>query len=162
GFGAIKRAFAPSAITDVARALWWALLAWIAFRFALLALEVAWRPLFPWEASMSWATKARVWYETGYLAPFVDGRTWLAGAGSAWYDASPRNPATLPLLQVYACIALGRWDDVLMNWPWWQFAIALVVATYGGLRRLHATNLEALVGAYFVATLPIGNAHVAL
>jgi hypothetical protein len=160
--GMTREAFAPPAITGVARALWWGLLAWIALRFALLAVEVASRPLFPWEAWIGWATKARVWFEFGRITEFVEAREWFAASGAAWFDASPANPATLPLLQVWACIALGRWDDALMNWPWWQIAVALSVAVYGGLRRLGAALLEALVGAYFVASLPLANAHVAL
>jgi hypothetical protein len=160
--GAMREAFAPPAVTGLARAFWWGLLAWIALRFALLALEVASRPLFPWEAWIGWATKARVWFEFGRITEFVGAREWFAATGNAWFDASPANPATLPLLQVWASIALGNWDDALMNWPWWQIAVALTLAVYGGLRRLGATSLEALVGAYFVASLPLANAHVAL
>ena len=40
--------------------------------------------------------------------------------GAVYFDASPEYPPTMPLLQVWSCIALGRWDDALMNWPWWQ------------------------------------------
>ena len=36
-----------------------------AIRYALLALEVSWQPLYPWDAWIQWATKARVWYERG-------------------------------------------------------------------------------------------------
>jgi hypothetical protein len=68
----------------------------------------------------------------------------------------------MPLLQVWTCIALGRWDDSLMNWPWWQIATALALATYGALRRLGVKALGALVGTVFVASLPLANVHVAL
>ncbi len=160
--GTLRAALAPPALGGPGRILWWGLVAWIALRFALLGFEVASRPLFPWEAWIGWATKARVWFEFGKITAFVDSGEWLAGSGAAWFDAAPANPATLPLLQVWAGIALGRWDDALMNWPWWQIAVALALAIYGGLRRLEAAPLEALVGAYFVASLPLANAHVAL
>ena len=159
---ACRRALAPPPYVGITRLLWWAACAWIALRFLLLGLEVSWQPLFPWEAWIAWATKARVWFELGHMTSFVDAAQWLKSPGSEWFDAQPANPATLPLLQVYVCIALGRWDDVLMNWPWWQFAVALALLTYGGLRRLDATPAEALVGTYFVASLPLANAHVAL
>ena len=98
--------------------VWQLLLAWLAVRLALLAAEVAWRPLYPWDAWVQWATKARVWYELGRIVPFVRADAWLAGAPGAYFDASPNYPATVPLLQVWSCIALGRWDDSAMNWPW--------------------------------------------
>ena len=152
----------PDGIGGVTRILWWTLCAWMALRFALLGLEIAARPLYPWDAWIAWATKARVWFELGRIAPFVDAGQWLAGTGTAWFDALPEGPATLPLLQVWACVALGRWDDALMNWPWWQVALALVLMVYGGLRRLGVGALAALIGAYFAASLPLANVHVAL
>ena len=37
----------------------------------------------------------------------------------SYFDASPEYPPTMPLLQVWSCLVLGRWDDTLMNGPWW-------------------------------------------
>jgi hypothetical protein len=153
---------APDEIGGVVRVVWWALIGWMALRFVLLGLDVAWQPLYPWDAWIEWATKARVWFELGRIVPFVDAAKWLAASNGVWFDASPHNPATLPLLQVWSCVVLGRWDDALMNWPWWQFAVALVLVVYGGLRRLGVGALAALLGAYFTASLPLGNVHVAL
>jgi hypothetical protein len=144
------------------RFAWTVLLAWLALRFALLAAEVAWRPLYPWDAWVQWATKARVWYELGRIVPFVHAEAWLAGATGAYFDASPNYPATVPLLQVWSCIALGSWDDSAMNWPWLLMAVALALAIYGALRDTGLSLLAALVGAYLVVSLPLLDAHVAL
>ena len=144
------------------RAIWWLLLAWLAVRFALLAIEITTRPLYPWDAWTQWATKARVWYELGYLAPFARFYAWLYANGAAYFDAAPEYPPTMPLLQVWNCLWLGRWDDTLMNWPWWQIGVALTFAVYGGLRSLGVAALTALVGAFLVASLPLANVHVAL
>jgi hypothetical protein len=163
---ATRRALRALAGTDdgprAARFAWLALLAWIALRYALLGLEVAWQPLYPWDAWIQWATKARVWYEQGSLVPFVRSDEWFVAGGAAWFDASPEYPPTVPLLQVWACIALGRWDDSLMNWPWWQLSAALTIAVYGALRARDFAALPALVGAFLVASLPLANVHVAL
>jgi len=144
------------------RVVWIALMAWLVVHFALMAAEVAWRPLYPWDAWVQWATKARVWYELGHLAPFVRADVWLAGANGAYFDASPNYPATVPLLQVWSCIALGRWDDSAMNWPWLAILIALVSAVYGSLRSEGVAPLLALFGAYLLASLPLVDVHVAL
>jgi len=146
------------------RVAWRLLSCWLALRFALLAAEVAWRPLYPWNAWVEWATKARVWYELGRIVPFVNADAWLAGAGAAgaYFDASPNYPATVPLLQVWSCIALGRWDDSAMNWPWPLMLLALSLCVYGALRDAGLPLLGALVGAYLVASLPLLDVHVAL
>ena len=144
------------------RVFWIGLLAWLIVHFALMAAEVAWRPLYPWDAWVQWATKARVWYELGHLAPFVRADVWLAGAGGAYFDASPNYPATVPLLQVWTCVALGRWDDSAMNWPWLAILAALAAAVYGALRGEGVAPLLALVGAYLLGSLPLVDVHVAL
>src|SRR5271165_6911766 len=144
------------------RLAWTLLLAWLALRFALLAAEVLWRPLYPWDAWVQWATKARVWYELGRIVPFVHADVWLAGSSGAYFDASPNYPATVPLLQVWSCIALGRWDDSAMNTPWLLMLLALSLAVYGALRDAGLPLLGALVGAYLVASLPLLDVHVAL
>ena len=149
-------------LSNPLRAIWWALAAWVAARFAMLLLEVVRIPLYPWDAWEQWATKARVWYEFGRLVPFVDAGSWFAAHGTAWTDASPGYPATVPLWQVWSCIALGRWDDALMNLPWWLTAVALALAVYGVVRSTGASALAAMIGAWLVSSLPLANVHVAL
>ena len=156
------RALAAPDLPRWRRIAWLVLLAWLAVRFALLAAEVASRPLYPWDAWTQWATKARVWYELRGIVPFARADEWWAAGGSVYFDASPEYPPTMPLLQVWNCIVIGRWDDALMNAPWWQMAVALALAVYGGLRLLEAPALAALVGAFLAASLPLANVHVAL
>lgn len=159
--GALRSLLSP-ALPRTQRLVWLALLAWLAVRIALLAAEVGWRPLYPWDAWVQWATKARVWYELGRIVPFVRADVWLAAPAGAYFDASPNYPATVPLLQVWTCVALGRWDDSAMNWPWLAMLISLAVAIYGVLRGEGVAPLLALFGAYFVASLPLLDVHVAL
>ena len=159
---AMRALVAPPQLTGAARVAWRVLLAWLLLRFILLGLEVAWQPLYPWDAWIQWATKARVWYELGHIVPFARADAWFAGNGAFYFDASPEYPPTVPLLQVWSCIALGRWDDTLMNWPWWQIAVAMALTMYGGLRSIGVGALAALVGTFFVASLPLANVHVAL
>ena len=143
------------------RIAWVALVAWLALRFATLAVEVSSRPLYPWDAWDQWATKARVWYELGHIVPFVPAEAGLGGAG-AYFDTSPANPSTVPLLQAWSAIALGRWDDAATNWPWLLMLVALTLAVYGALRDADLPPLGALAAAYLVASLPLLDTHVAL
>ncbi|MEP7208068.1 MAG: hypothetical protein ABI920_14100 [Casimicrobiaceae bacterium] len=158
----VRTTIVPRFDAATTRVVWWSLVTWMMLRFVLLAVEVTLRPLYPWDAWIQWATKARVWFELRTLAPFGASTAWFGAPGSVYFDASPYYPPTIPLLQVWTSLALGRWDDALMNWPWWQILLALVLLVYGGLRSLDAGRLTALAGAFMVATLPLVDTHVAL
>jgi hypothetical protein len=145
------------------RAVWIALVAWLALRFGLLAAEVWLRPLYPWDAWTQWSTKARVWFELRTLVPFVTYPEWLnQTVPGAYYDAAPHYPATVPLFQVWAALLIGRWDDALVNLPWWATGVAFAIALYGALVRLKFDRLVALIGSALVVSMPIVNAHIAL
>lgn len=151
-----------STLDRTGRILWRLLLAWLALRFAMLFVEIATRPLFPWDAWTQWATKARVWYELGRIVPFARADAWFAADGSAYFDAGPHYPGTVALMQVLAGNFLGRWDDTLMNLPFWMLALAFAFAAYGALRAMEFSPLAALAGTWLVASLPLANTHVAL
>jgi hypothetical protein len=144
------------------RTLWFVLLAWLALRAALLLGEVAMHPLYPWEAWTIWATKARVFFELRTIVPFVTADLWNGANEFAWFDAAPHAPLTLPLLAAWICTALGRFDDALMNLPWWVTGVALALATFGALRQSGQAPLGALGGAWLAFSLPLVNAHIAL
>jgi len=144
------------------RVVMYGLIAWLALRFITLLLDVWWTPLYPWDAWIQWATKARVWYSLGHIVPFGRSAEWFAANGSLWFDASPNYPATVPLWQVWSSVALGRWDDALMNLPWWLTFVALAVAIYGALRVHGFDALSATIAAWLTSSLPLANVHVAL
>ena len=139
---------------------WWIFLTLITAHLVLAGLEIFWRPLFPWDAWTQWATKARVWYEAGRIVPFTEFATWLGG--NSYTDAAPGYPANLPLLQVWSCITLGRWDDSLMNAPSLSFALALGLGFYGQSRYAGHGSLFAMAGTYAVLSLPFLDTHIAL
>ena len=143
------------------RAAFAGLLGLVAIRLGGLGLEIIWQPLFPWDAWSQWATKARVWYELGHLAPFAHTHIWLQGGG-AYTDSAPHYPPAIPLLQAWTCFGLGRWDDALMNLPWLMGAIALAMAFYGQARQWGIAPLFAMMFTYFLLSLPMLDTHVAL
>jgi hypothetical protein len=161
--GRVTAALAGAHLSGWQRTAWRLLVVWITIRFALLFAEVWWLPLYPWDAWTQWGTKARVWYELGRIVPFVSVGEWLAAVPpNAYLDAAPHYPGTVPLFQVWSAVLIGRWDDALVNLPWWLTGVAFCVAFYGALRRLAFAPLPALVGASIVMSLPILNVHIAL
>lgn len=159
----MSRTLVGSPLEAPQRLLWLALLAWLVLRFALLLNEVLRRPLYPWDAWMEWATKARVWYALKTIVPFGSAAAWMnAPAGSVYYDAAPHVPATVPLVQVWSATLIGRWDDALVNLPWWLAAVAFGIALYGFLRHSGFAQLYALLGTWLAVSLPALDTHVAL
>jgi hypothetical protein len=145
------------------RLAWRLVVAWLALRFALLLAEVWWRPLYPWDAWTQWGTKARAWFEMRTMVPFVGIGEWLSATGTpVWFDAAPHYPGTMPLVQTWGALLLGRWDDALVNLPWWLTGVALLLALVGAFTLLGFGRLPALAGAALVLTLPIVNVHIAL
>lgn len=145
------------------KALFVFLLLLIVVRVTNLGLEILWRPLFPWDATMHWATKARVWFEYNSIVPFVTKEVWLDMGGTGVFtDRHPEYPMTIPLLQTWMNLALGRWDESLMNLPWLLCLIALGSAFYGQLRHSGTGPVIAIAFVYLLLSLPLLNIHVAL
>lgn len=135
----------------------------LVLRLGGLALEVYWRPLFPFDATMHWATKARVWSAHQELLPFVDNARWLLETdGRVFTDHHPAYPRTVPLLQAWMALAVGYWHPSLVNLPWLLCVLALGAAFYGQAREAGAQPLPALLFVWFLLTLPLLNTHVAL
>jgi hypothetical protein len=159
----VARALGGSGLEGWQRTAWRILVAWLALRFALLLAEVWWRPLYPWDAWTQWGTKARVWFELRSLVPFVTVSEWLSRTvPNGYIDAAPHYPATVPLFQVWAALLIGRWDDALVNLPWWMTGVAFSAAFHGALRRIGFAPIIAILGTAIVMSLPILNVHIAL
>jgi hypothetical protein len=157
------RALTGAGLEGALRLLWLALLASFALRFALLLNEVLLRPLYPWDAWTQWATKARVWFALQRMVPFADAGDWLGAYGEGvYFDAAPAYPATVPLITTWSALLLGRWDDALINVPWWLAGIAFGIALYGALEQQGFAALAALIGAWLVLSLPMLDVHIAL
>jgi hypothetical protein len=152
-----------SAIPASQRALFFFLLLLLVARLATLGLEIVWRPLFPWDATMHWATKARVWFEYKSMLPFVDYQVWLnTGGQGVFTDRHPEYPPIIPLLQVWMNLATGHWDESLMNLPWLLCLAALGGAFYSQLRVSGVGAVIAITGTYMLLSMPLLNIHVAL
>ena len=157
------RADAADAIPPSHQALFYLLLCLLAARCITLGLEILWRPLFPWDATMHWATKARVWFEFHQVVPFVDSEVWLQmGSEGVFTDRHPDYPHTVPLLQVWMNLATGQWNESLMNLPWLLCLIAIGTAFYAQLRVASASPLTAIGFTYLLLSMPLVNIHVAL
>ena len=150
--------------TILSTALVLLLLALSTLHFVLAAKETMLRPMFGWDATMHWATKAKVWFDQGTLVPFVDNERWLELPGSepVFTDHHAGYPAVVPLLQVWMGIAAGGWSESRVNSAWPLFMLALGLIVYGQGRLLGVARLPAAAFAYMVISLPMVGVQVAL
>ena len=154
---------APPAISPGDRLLFGFFLLLILLRISTVGMELVSRPLFPWDATMHWATKAKVWFDAARMVPFVESRQWLELGGAGVYtDHPPGSPATIPLLQAWVSSALGRWDESLINLPWLLCLIGLGAAFYGQARVAGVPALPAMAFTYMLLSMPLLDTHVAL
>ena len=149
------------ATASVARAICLVLLLLIALRLVTLGAEILLRPVFPWEAVSSVAAKARVWYESGALVPFVSPAAWLDGAGN-FTDADAGAFALPSLLLVWTANAAGQWHEAAVGFAWWMLGVSLTLALYGHVRRSGGGVAFALTVAYLFISLPLVDLHIAL
>ncbi len=143
------------------------LLSILLVRYGWILLEIIWRPLYPWDAWMNWAPKAKIWFELKELIPIVTMRDWpLASIYNAAYTlGSPpasTYPPTLPLIQTWTALGMGVWKDNLVNLPWGLCTVALGLSFYGQGRMLGAAPLSTVIFLFLILSIPYTNVHTAL
>ena len=147
--------------------LWMLFVIVIVLRTIGLLAEELWRPLYPWDAWMNWAPKAKVWLELHKLVPFVHYFDWGEESliNSAYTLGNPEAstyPSLVPLMQTWASMGLGYWRDNWINISWGVLAIAFMLAFYGQLRMLQFSPLWSILSTMLVFNAPYMNTHTAL
>lgn len=139
------------------------LLVLLALRALSLGLELAWRPLFPWDAWSAWALRARHWYLSGEALRFVPASLWLEHEpGPLRHSPAAHYPELLPALQLWMVSAYGSWHEPVANLPWGLLALGLGLMAFGQLCALGLPAWLALGVCWALLSLPLLNTHVAL
>lgn len=136
-------------------------------RYGGILLEIIWRPLYPWDAWMNWAPKAKTWFELKELAPFVNKFDWINDSNhlGIYTLGDPRAstyPPLVPLIQTWTALGMGSWTDNLVNLPWALCLAALGLAFYGQGRMLGAKPHTTLIALFLLLSTPFLNVHTAL
>lgn len=136
---------------------------WLGLRLTMVALELWWQPLFPWDAWTTWALRARVWTELQALVPFIAPDLWLATPASEAYTIEAHKyPLMVSLISTWTALAVGAWNESAAKLPWIACAAALALAFFGQARLWGATAVCALSFLCALFSLPILNSHIAL
>ena len=150
-----RSAASLAGMPPVTRRLFWLFFALCAINAVAIAFCVVWSLLLPYDAMAHWADKSRVWYEYGRMMPFTDSLAWQRlGDPLLFWDPNPSYPATVPLLQVWTALAVGHWDESLINLPWVGAFVALGFAFYAQVRRLGSGPAKSMAWTYLLLSLP--------
>ncbi len=138
------------------------LLALIALRLTSLGIEITHQAMPAWDAWIIWAERAKTWFYLGQLAPYVPTEAWLNAPSGSYESEAAHYPILVSLIHLWAALALGRWDEALVNLPWLGAGIALAFTLYGALRSSHTPAWLALGGVWMLLSLPILNTQIAI
>jgi len=141
------------------------LLVWLVVRLLSLLVEVWWLPVSPWDAWVSWALRAKVWFYQGEMVPFAEPHEWLEAVSEGqrvWMANGAHYPPLVPLIQVWQAVMLGRFDDRWINLPWLGAWVSVLMLSYALARQARMPVQGALVVAALVASLPMLDVHAAL
>jgi hypothetical protein len=73
----------------------------------LVAIEILYCPVFPWDAWSSWIYRAKAWYSMGEVVSLDSPAAWARGTGDSAYAVAGNNyPTFLPVVTLWAATAL--------------------------------------------------------
>ncbi len=126
-------------------------------------VEVLHRPVFPWDAWQSWMYRAKAWFHAGALLPMDSPADWARGLVEYRYAVEGNHyPRFVPVVGLWAALALGKWSETLVNLPYALLAVALSLAVYGQARALSLPRWGAVICCYVLLSLPLLGAHLSL
>ncbi len=135
------------------------------YQLGLAFIDLMSKPLFPWDGWSHWSAKAKIFYYYLEFPTLYDTKVpfWQFEAISAnAVNGANRHPYFVSVIQTYTALAWGQWSDSIVNLPWLQCGIAMVLTVIGGLRYLGISWLLALFTGYMVLSLPILDTHMSL
>ena len=139
------------------------LAAFITVHAALIAIELYFRPVFPWDAWQAWLYKAKAWFYAGGLVPVALPADWLSGTGPGLYNAPAGDyPGLVSSVAYWAALCLGTWSETRVNWPVFLCGASLCLGLGGQVLALTANRQLALIACFLFITTPLVTTHLSL
>jgi len=141
--------------------LFWLFVSWTTAHLLLVAIEIVYRPIFPWDAWLNWMYRAKAWFYSGHIFAMEQSADWLRD-GSGYNVAATHYPTFAPVLALWAALALGYWSETLVNLPVLCCSVALGLAFYGQCREYGLGKWPSALGAYLLLSIPLVDTHLSL
>lgn len=143
-------------------ALFICLLILLLIRGAVLFFECIFQPIIAWDAMMNWAPRAKIWFYEQNLEPIVSFNDWIKAPEMLRTSYAWHYPPGVPFSQMWIAMALQRWDEYLINLPWFFLWVSMGMVLYSQLCQLKINPIFSLLATYMLLSMPIVNMHVAL
>ena len=139
------------------------MLALMAIHFIFMTIEVFTQPLYPWDAWLVWAYRAKAWFLAGGMVDFVSSAEWLVTTSADSYSIDARSyPLFASVMPYWAALSLGHWSETLINLPVLFAGLAIGLALYGQLREYGLNVTISIIACYMLYSIPIFGTHIAL
>lgn len=139
------------------------LLTWMVFHLVFVAVENLTQVVYPWDAWLAWAYRAKAWYMAGGMADIISPTQWMsAGTAGAFTVEAWTYPLFPSVIPYWAALSLGRWSETLVNLPALFACVAIGLALYGQCREYGMGALASLLCCYLLFSVPLFATHVAL
>ena len=148
--------------TSMARLFTWVVIVLVVWRLVTVLPDLVLRPVFPWDAWKLWAWKARVWFESGELVPFLHSSQWVTADSGQFVIDGIDHPNFVPLLMLWSAVGLGMWDDSLVGLAWLMAALSSGLMIHGLARHLGLPLVMAWLGVYLFFSVPMVSTHITL
>ncbi len=117
------------------------------YRWGVTLVDLWFKPLLPSDAGLAISIVAKHFYLQSTMPLNLT------------LQADAVEPSSLlALIQTYATLALGRWDESVIHLPWLGVSIAMVFTVFGGLRYLGAKLLPSMLCACAAVSFPLSDA----
>jgi hypothetical protein len=113
-----------------------------------LISDVAVRPAAQLDSITMWAYKAKTLYYQGHIDFNPQSLSYLGGGGHLNY------PWQIPLQEFWLDKHLGVYNDLLTNWIFLFYFLALLVVVFTTLRK-HISGFRAVIFSFFLFSLPL-------
>ncbi|MFN2287772.1 MAG: hypothetical protein ABR578_05520 [Chromatocurvus sp.] len=143
--------------------IFWLFLGLALLHLLLAAVEVLHRPIFPWDAWLSWMYRAKAWFFAGSILPMDSPPDWLNGTGESIYNvAGAQYPSLVPITALWSALNSGQWSETQVNVPVIACGMALGAGIYGLSREAGRSRQTSMIAAYLVLSIPLIGTHLSL
>ena len=139
------------------------LLSLLAIHISITLFNNLTRPIFPWDAFTTWMYRGKAWTLQNAISTMSYAPDWIAVGGPSDFAIYANDyPTALSIYAAFMAALTGGWNEAAASVPWSLALIAACCVIHGSIVAAGLKQRMAVLGAYFLGSLPIVNIHASL